>query len=314
MSTSTILVTGATGFYGRHLVPHLLARKYRVRVANRRSAPPINGVTHIEVGDLEQKIDWARYVDGVDAVIHLAALAHATTPIPEARYNEINYHAAVRLAKAADSAGARFIFMSSLAAQSGPSSEEIITEGMIPRPTTPYGRSKLRAEQEIIATVRQYVILRPTLTYGFGVEGNMGKLLRIATSRIPPPFGAIRNSRSLLAVENMCEAVGLVLGPDAALNQVLLLSDEEPISTAEIVSLLRSGAGLSLAAMPVPPSILFSVSALLFGDRELPEKLGGNLVTSVAKLRSLGFHWKVATRDGLRMLGAKYRSTLRKKC
>src|SRR6185436_11097846 len=102
--------------------------------------------------------------------------------------------------------------------QSGASAHEILTEESIALPTTPYGRSKLRAEEEIRGIIRQYIILRPTLTYGFGVQGNMGRLIGIATSRIPPPLGAIRNSRSLLAVENMCEAVGFVLRPHAALN------------------------------------------------------------------------------------------------
>ena len=305
--TRTILVTGATGFFGRHLVPHLLDREYRVIAVNRRGMPRIKGVQQIEIGDLEEEIDWARCVDGVDAVVHLAALAHATASIPEERYNKINHQATARLAKATDAAGARFVFMSSVAAQSGASSEEVLTEEAIPQPTTPYGRSKLRAEQEIEATVRKYVILRPTLTYGFGVRGNMGQLIWAATSRIPPPLGAIRNSRSLLAVENMCDAVGFVLRADAAHNQVLLLADEEPISTAEIVSLLRSGAGLSLAPLRVPPSILFGVLTLL-GRGEMPAKIGGQLVASVAKLRRLGFRWRISTPDGLRALGTSYGS------
>lgn len=304
----TVLVTGATGFFGRHLVPHLLDRGYRVLAVTRQGAPRIKGVQQIEIADLEDEIDWPRYVDGVDAVVHLAALAHATSSLPEEQYDKINHRATARLAKAADAAGARFVFMSSVAAQSGASSEEILTEDAIPHPTTPYGRSKLRAEQEIEATVRKYVIFRPTLTYGFGVRGNMGQLIRLATSRIPPPLGAIRNSRSLLAVENMCDAVGFVLRSDSALNQVLLLSDEEPISTAEIVALLRSGAGLSLAPLRVPPSILFGILAVL-GRGDVPAKIGGQLVVSVARLRGLGFRWKISTPDGLRTLGTSYRNS-----
>ena len=148
-------------FFGRHLVPHLLDREYRVIAVNRRGMPRIKGVQQIEIGDLEEEIDWARCVDGVDAVVHLAALAHATASIPEERYNKINHQATARLAKATDAAGARFVFMSSVAAQSGASSEEVLTEEAIPQPTTPYGRSKLRAEQEIEATVRKYVYFVP---------------------------------------------------------------------------------------------------------------------------------------------------------
>ena len=300
-----ILVTGATGFFGRHLVPDLVGHGYFVRVATRR---PVNLGETVEVhpvGDLTGYIDWLRHIDGMDAVVHLAGLAHLNSSTTETEYDKINRGATVRLAKAASAVGARFIFMSSIAAQTGASTNAILTEDDWPSPTTAYGRSKLRAEQEIAAITDNYVVFRPTLTYGYGVAGNMERLIKLATLRFAPPFGSIRNQRSLLAVENMCAAVNFVLNSDTARKQIFLLSDPEPVSLAEIIILLRRGAGLSGTAIRVPPVVL-STALRLLGRHEMWMKLGGNLVTSVAKFERFGFRWRTHTTEALHRLAAQY--------
>lgn len=304
--TQRILVTGATGFFGRHLIPSLIARGYSVRAATRRLISFGDAVEVIPIGDLTHNIDWPRYVDGLDAVVHLAALAHTNTKSSEADYDAINTRATARLAKAAGEAGARFIFMSSIAAQTGPSAAEVITESTQALPTTSYGRSKLRAEQEIALMTNKYVILRPTLTYGYDVKGNMGRIIALALLKFAPPFGSLRNKRSLLAIENMCEAVNFVKNSDSALKQIFILSDPEPVSMAEIIHLLRSGAGLSGGGLHISPACL-SIALRALGRRDLWMKVGENLITSVAKLQGIGFSWKTNTPEGLRNLGAQYR-------
>ena len=305
MSGRTVLVTGATGFFGRHLVPQLLARGHRLRVVARRDIAKAEGLEVVQVGDIMQAIDWPRYLEGVDAVVHLAALAHATSIIREAEYDRLNRQLTARLAKATSATDARFVFMSSIAAQSGPSSNVVLTEDAPASPTTAYGRSKLRAEQEVAAATSRYVILRPTLTYGPGVIGNMGRIAQLATHPVPPPFGMMHNRRSLLSVENMCDAVEFALSSQAALSQVFLVSDPRPVTMAEIIAFLRQGAGRSGGGVPVPP-MLFSNALRLLGRGELWEKIGGNLVVSVAKLEGLGFRWRINTCEGLRALGAVY--------
>jgi nucleoside-diphosphate-sugar epimerase len=302
-----ILITGATGFFGRHLVPCLVGHGYFVRATTRR---PVNLGETVEVhpvGDLTENIDWVRHIDGMDAIIHLAGLAHLNSGTTETEYDTINRGATVRLAKAASAVGARFIFMSSIAAQTGPSTKQILTEDDPPLPTTAYGRSKLQAEQEIAAVTNEYVVFRPTLTYGYGVKGNMERIINLATLRFAPPFGSIRNLRSLLAVENMCEAVNFALNSHAALKQIFILSDPEPISMAEIIILLRSGSGLNGGGLRVPP-VLLSTALRLLGRHEIWQKIGENLVTSVAKLERFGFQWRTSSSDALRRLGTQYAS------
>jgi nucleoside-diphosphate-sugar epimerase len=298
-----VLVTGGTGFVGQHVVPNMVARGFQVTVTTRRSSDAsLAGVNVITVGDLRSEIDWNRHLEGMDAVIHLAALAHITLDIPESDYDQINRRAAARLAKAASANGARFIFASSVAAQSGPSADRVLTEDDEPFPTTAYGRSKLRAEQEIKEASSEFVILRPTLIYGAGVIGNMRRLVRIAMSPVPPPFRFIRNLRSVLAVENMCDAIYFGLHSSAATNKTFLVADCQPISTSELVSQLRLGAGLNPTQLPIPPMLLRGMLQFLRrGD--VWEKVAGNLVASVAKLEGIGFQWRIKSRDGLYALG-----------
>ena len=304
-----VLVTGASGFYGRHLVPFLQAAGYEPVAMVRRDVSFGGSIRVIKITDIETGIDWARHLDGVGAVVHLAGLVHVTSVIPESDYDRLNRAVTNRLARAAQSAGAKLIYISSIAAQSGSSADYVLVESGPVGPTTAYGRSKLRAEQEVAAAGDRYVIFRPTLTYGSGVVGNMGRLIRLSTGRIPPPFGALHNKRSLLAVETMCEAVSFALRTEAAMGQTFLLADPEPVSVAEMVRALREGAGMRGGGLRVPPAVL-SALLRLTGRADLWDKIAGDLVVSVEKLRTFGFRWKVDTHEGLRALGAMFSGRL----
>ena len=300
-----VLITGASGFYGRHLIPYLNARGYLVRAISRRPLPAIGGVETQLIRDINLVQDWERRLEGIDAVVHLAAMAHMTDKIPDAAYDIINRQAVRKIAKAAKRNNTKFVFMSSIAAQTSHMSDHVLTESDQCNPTTAYGRAKLAAELDIAAMDVPFVILRPVLTYGAGVLGNMGRMIKLALMPIPPPFGGIRNKRSLLAIENMCAVVEFVLGSDVALRQILLVSDPEPISTPEIVLNIREGAGLKRRGLKISPRVLSGALSLI-GRRDIWEKIGGSLIASSAKLESLGFSYKYHSPDALRLLGEAY--------
>ena len=120
--TGLIALTGATGFIGRHLLADLTARGYRVRVLLRRPTALPEGAASAVVGDLTRPINMAAALAGVDAVVHSAGLAHAMSGAPEDDYRTLNTEATRKLAEAAARAKVRrFVFLSSIRAQVGPS-------------------------------------------------------------------------------------------------------------------------------------------------------------------------------------------------
>src|SRR3954453_1064652 len=197
-----IALTGATGFIGQCLLRELPKRGYRLRVLLRRPSVVSMDAASAVVGDLARPQNMAAGLADVGAVIHSAGLAHAMSGLPEDDYRMLNTEATIRLARAAQRAGVkRFVFLSSIRAQSGPSSEQVLTETLAPQPTDAYGRSKLAAEQGLAELDLDWAALRLTLVYGPGVKGNMAELLRLARSPYPLPFASLRAKRSLLALE-----------------------------------------------------------------------------------------------------------------
>jgi UDP-glucose 4-epimerase len=212
MSAPLIALTGATGFIGRHLLAELPRRGYRVRVLLRRPSEVPEGAAGAVIGDIASPHNMAAALRDVDMVIHSAGLAHAMSGRPEDDYRAINTQATIRLAQAAERAGAkRFVFLSSIRAQSGPVAKAVLTEDQEPQPTDPYGRSKLEAERGLSALGLDWAALRPVLVYGPGVKGNMAALLNLAQSSWPLPLGGLKGRRSLLSLDNLAAAVDTVL-------------------------------------------------------------------------------------------------------
>jgi nucleoside-diphosphate-sugar epimerase len=305
----TVLVTGATGFIGRHLVPAVLAQDFRVRVAVRNARQA--GVFGPEVetaiaGDLREEIDWTPHLRGADAVVHLAGLAHTGSGAEtEPLFDEINHLATMRLARAVRDAGLRLVFVSSVRAQSGPCASGILTEATTPAPIDAYGRSKLAAERGIEALGGAYVILRPTLVYGPSVGGNMGLLLRMAALPIPLPFAGVRNARSLLAVENLIAAIEFGLRSEAMLGGTFLVADAAPVSLAEIIAGLRAGMGRGPGLFPVPSGALGGAFRLI-GQHSAWSRLSGDLAVSTARLKSVGYAPPLTTGRALAAVGAAF--------
>src|SRR5260370_558015 len=125
-----IALTGATGFIGQYLLRELPKRGYRLRVLLRRpSAVPMEAASAV-VGDLARPQNMAAALADVDAVIHSAGVAHAMSGLPEDDYRVLNTEATIALGRAAQRAGAkRFIFLSSIRAQSGPTVGGVIAGG-----------------------------------------------------------------------------------------------------------------------------------------------------------------------------------------
>ena len=286
-----VLVTGASGFIGRPLTAALAQAGYNVRAAvrDRRGRQFPSDVEVAMQPDLANPVFWAPLVAGMDAVVHLAGIAHVGPDVPEAIYDRVNHVATAELVPAAAAAGVRrFVFMSSTRAQVGAASAKPLAETATPRPTDAYGRSKLAAEAAVRGASVPYTILRPALVYGPGTKGNFASLMRVAALPVPLPFGAFSNRRSLLALDNMIAAVRFALEDPHAANETFLVADPQAVSLAKLVSMLRAANGRKPWLVPMPPEVL-KIALGMIGQREMFERLAGTLIAEPRKLMAAGW-------------------------
>jgi nucleoside-diphosphate-sugar epimerase len=301
-ATPLIALTGSTGFIGNFLLRELPKRGYRLRVLLRRpSAIPMECASAV-VGDLARPQNMAAALADVHAVIHSAGLAHAMSGVPEDDYRTLNTEATLGLARAAQRAGVkRFLFLSSIRAQSGPSADQVLTETLPPQPTDAYGRSKLAAEQGLAELELDWVALRLTLVHGPGVKGNMAELIRLARSPIPLPFASLKGRRSLLSLHNLASAIVTLLATPQELRRALIVSDAEPLTIADMITILRRGMGRRPGLVPLPPRLLeLGLRAIARG--EIYERLARSLVADPSALIGLGWSPPYSSREGLTTL------------
>lgn len=284
MAGRRILITGATGFVGRRIVARLARKGCDLTLAVRRpwqgEAPA--GARIVTTGGIGPQTDWSEALAEAGSVIHLAAHVHVAPERAEAEaalFERINHLGSLRLYEEAARAGAGlFVFLSSITVLGGASPPGRPFDETTPaRPETPYGRSKLAAETSLLAAGGPpLVVLRPPLIAGAGVGGNLRSLARLAALPFPLPFGAVRNRRTLLSLDNLASAIEAILARPRP--GTYLLGDRAPLSTGEIVAALRQGTGRRPGLLPVPVGPMRLAASLagfgghaqrLFSDLEL---------------------------------------------
>lgn len=300
-----IVVTGASGFIGRRLVPLLAGQGYAVVEAGRRPGP--HGAPFVATGAIDGDTDWRAALEGADAVVHLAGLAHRPGA-PEADFAAVNDHGTRRLAEQAAGADVRaIVHVGSIAARpAGPAAER---DGG-------YGRSKRAGEAHVLGFAeggRTGIVLRPPLVYGFDAPGNWQRLQKLAASGLPLPFGAVGNRRSLLAVENLCSAVAAALatGLRGAASGSYEIADEGTVSLADMLRALRRGMGIPARLVPVPAALL-RLGARATGRAHLAGMLLDDLtVDPLPFMRAFGWQPAIATRQGMEESGRRFMTTRR---
>jgi nucleoside-diphosphate-sugar epimerase len=263
------------------------------------------------IAAIDAHTDWARALDRVEAVVHLAARAHVLrdeVADPLAAYRAINTAGTLHLARQAAQSGVRrFVFVSTVKVH-GEASIRPLSETMAPAPQGPYAISKHEAEiglRDIAAqTGMEVVILRPPLVYGPGVKANFAALMRAVARGWPLPLGALDNRRSLVALDNLVDAILTCLEHPAAAQQTFLVSDGEDLSTTALLRRLGLALGRPARLVPVPAALL-TVGATLLGRRAMAERLCGNLQVDITKARTLlGWSPPVRVDEGLRRAAA----------
>ena len=237
-----VLVTGASGFVGRHLIRALKDAGHKLAACS-RSRVEVPGIFYVASPELGPEVDWTPALSGIDAVVHLAGRAHVTSEQADAKtdqaYLRINAEGTRALAAQCAVAGVKhFIFLSSCHAITG-ESDDVLTDRTVPQPVTAYGRSKLAAEDAIKSVLANsncaWTILRPPLVYGPGNKANFGLLVKLVQTGIPLPLASVRNRRSFIYVENMVDLISKCLDNPKAFGKIFLPSDGEDLSTAELI-------------------------------------------------------------------------------
>ena len=304
MSFKKILITGTGGFVGMNLIPTLL-KYYEVDGIDLHDKYNVCLNNFFTWSDLEK-------LDEYEIVIHLAGIAHDTSNSTESKiYYDVNLGLTKKIFDYfLKSDSEKFIFFSSVKAVSDSVNDNILTEDDAPGPKTPYGQSKLAAEQYILDQKlppgKKVYILRPCMIHGPGNKGNLNLLYNIVKKGIPYPLGAFHNLRSFTSIENMIFIIREFIEKDIEPG-IYQVADDEPISTNEIVELIASTLNKNLRIWKIPKRLIRTIAKT--GDwiyfplnSERLKKLTESYVVSNSKLKS-AFGIKnlpVSVRNGLK--------------
>lgn len=281
-----VLVTGASGFVGAAVARYLAAAGHQVRAAARQPGrlPASPSVEPAVLPELAHAIDAGALMNGIDAVVHAAGLAHRPRGTGEATLMRVNAQAAGELAQAAAAAGVRsFILVSSIRAISGPSSQSPLTEDAPPAPTDAYGRSKLAGEQAVRAAFPGAIILRPPAVHGAGAHGNLRRLAALARSGLPMPLRGLAGRHSLVSDVNLASAIAHLVEDAGALGGTFNIDDGTPLSLADIVGAMRVALGRDPRIIAAPRLL----QAALAGARAAQIRDG--LSVTSGRLRARGW-------------------------
>jgi nucleoside-diphosphate-sugar epimerase len=308
MMARRILVTGASGFVGRHLLPALVSCGFET-IACGRGPIAGAGIAFRAIDDIASA-DWAPLLAGVDSIVHAAGLAH-TRFGAEADYERINAQATLRLAEQSVGRIGRLVFLSSIRAICGPLSPAPLDEESPALPTDAYGRSKLKAERGLARLDLPSTSLRPAAIYGEGVKGNLARLQRLADSRLPLPFAGLRAPRSFLGVDNLVGAILFALEQREPGVRTFVVADPAPSHVADLISGLREGLDRPANVFPAPTGWL-GAAARLAGQGDSWTTLAAPMVVSPARLLATGWRPPVATsREGARLWGQAVRRAVK---
>lgn len=296
-------ITGASGFVGRQLVQHLQSRGLSTISLDRRNTP-----------DFSDQAVLQTHFAGCRAVIHLLGRAHILNvkndPTEElAAFRRVNRDMALASARAAADAGVPlFIHVSSVAVLGAKATAYPLCDTSPTSPSTPYGISKLEAEDALEEfgnhSGLRVLSLRPPLIYGPGAPGNFARLVSAIRRGWPLPFGLVtENRRTFVSVENLSEAIETALARPKQTSGRFIVADSESLSTRATIEAIAAGMGKRARLLPVPPGL---IGGLLSTARRtaMAQQLIGSLEFDGSRLYdALDWRPRISPRDGLGRMG-----------
>jgi NADH dehydrogenase len=244
-----VLVTGAAGFVGRHLVPRLVVAGHMVKalVHSPSPSPALVGANiEVVVGDVTRRRDVDRALEGEEAVVHLAAILREDSQTFEAA----NVQGPRTLVEACEAGGVgRFIHVSAVGA--GPDSPSAFL------------RSRWRGEEVVRGSPLAWTIVRASLILGRG-SGFGRRMQRILRGRGPMPvLGSGRNMVQPVHVEDVAELLAVCLHGGAAVRRVLEVGGPQRINLEELTRAFARAAGRRERVVHIPSALAVPGAGLL---------------------------------------------------
>jgi len=309
-----ILVTGATGFIGSHLVEALAAGGYACRSLVRRAGCHLPG--EVVFGDLAGGGSLDQALRGIELVIHLAGVTKALSP---AGYYAGNTRATEVLASAIAGRGIRLVYVSSLAAV-GPSLDGTpLTEDAEPHPLTDYGKSKLAAERSVRALLSDAVIVRPPVVYGPRDTG-VFEFLKLLSKGLAPEIRGGERWFSAIYVTDLVEGILAAAFAGCAAGRTYFLAPAQPVCWSELAATAARIMGRRAHTIRIPRAAALAIG---YGAQLWSRATGKPGVLNRDKIREaqclcwtcdpqraaaeLGFHARTALADGLAQTLAWYK-------
>jgi nucleoside-diphosphate-sugar epimerase len=330
MPKRLIAITGATGRVGPFVARELLARGHSLRLLARQPGEARRlfgdwlGKARVEIAptDLVQVTEeqLVRRLDGCDAVVHLAALVD--TDYPWEAFMLANYEVTRRLCAAARKAGVRrFVHASSTSVYGNPRRRDVPESAPL-KPVSPYGWSKLFAEDAVKRCGLEWVILRPSVVYGPGVEEGFAPAARAVLKGRMRLIGSGGNVIPLVHARDLARAFALAVESPRAAREVFNVAGPEA-TQRQLLGWLAE----ALAAPPVErstPRWLAYLGALAEEARaklsRRPPKVRREHVRVFGEDRSfstrriervLGWRARVSPREGVREFAGWFRAHAR---
>jgi UDP-glucose 4-epimerase len=256
-----VLVTGATGAVGPRVVHALDQAGFRIRSfsVDTPAAGMFPQSVEVLIGNVTDQVAVQSAMQGVDAVIHMAALLHIVNPPPEMRekYERVNVGGTARVVEAAIKAGVKRVVLFSTIAVYGPSDGCVLNEVSPTHPDTFYAQTK-RAAEQIVLNAKDVdgqplgTVLRLGAVYGSRIKGNYERLTHALARNRFIPIGSGLNRRTLVYDKDVGRAAVLAVSHPAAAGRVFNVTDGGFHTLNEIIGSICSALGRKPPRLSLP--------------------------------------------------------------
>ncbi|WP_104384583.1 NAD-dependent epimerase/dehydratase family protein [Sphingobacterium sp. HMA12] len=291
-----IIITGASGFVCQNLDSYFR-----------------NNNCEYEIEKLSlRKEGWHKYVtNNFGAIVHLAGKAHDTSNTSsEEEYFKVNRDLTIDLYNVFLKSEIKDFFYFSSVKAVADTVEGILEEEVIGKPFTPYGKSKLEAEQYLLNQPlpedKRLFIIRPCMIHGPGNKGNLNLLYKVVEKGIPWPLASFHNQRSFLSIDNLSFLIKEMMKNKEIPSGIYNFADDEALSTNDLVTLISQTLNKKPKLLCVPAFLI--KNAVKIGDvlplplnSERLKKLTESYVVSNKKIKkALGIDTlPTSTKEGL---------------